>query len=173
MRIDIGDGFELIGVERAEELILVPPCARDDADHATCTWWEDADRGSKAARVEAQSPSSSARASAPAGGKAALAAFLGADVAEAPMFNPFAPREPTREEALRDAAAAPGQPAKLRLLTRQLPISGPMGWILLSGGDPVAYCQAGPLSAFPRAQRLRDRYPDLRSEEHTSELQSH
>ncbi len=163
MRIDIGDGFELIGVERAEELILVPPCARDDADHATCTWWEDADRGSKAARVEAQSPSSSARASAPAGGKAALAAFLGADVAEAPMFNPFAPREPTREEALRDAAAAPGQPAKLRLLTRQLPISGPMGWILLSGGDPVAYCQAGPLSAFPRAQRLRDRYPDLPS----------
>ena len=79
MRIDIGDGFELIGVERADELILVPPCARDDADHATCTWWEDADRGSKAARVEAQSPSSSARASAPAGGKAALAAFLGAD----------------------------------------------------------------------------------------------
>mgnify|MGYP003337401208 FL=1 len=72
MRIDIGDGFELIGVERADELILVPPCARDDADHATCTWWEDADRGSKAARVEAQSPSSSARASAPAGGKAEI-----------------------------------------------------------------------------------------------------
>jgi ribosomal protein S18 acetylase RimI-like enzyme len=161
MRIDIGDGFELIGVESAEELLLAPPCSRDDADHATCTWWEDADKGSKAARVDAKTPTQ--RASAPAGGKAALAAFLGAEVSEAPAFNPFAPKEPTREEALRDAAAAPGQPAKLRLLTRQLPISGPMGWILLAKGEPVAYCQAGPLSAFPRAQRLRDRYPDLPS----------
>ena len=163
MRIDIGDGFELIGVESADELLLAPPCTRDDADHATCTWWEDADKGSKAARVDAATATPTQRASAPAGGKAALAAFLGAEVSEAPAFNPFAPKAPTREEALRDAAAAPGQPAKLRLLTRQLPISGPMGWILLAKGEPVAYCQAGPLSACPRAQRLRDRYPDLPS----------
>lgn len=163
MRIDIGDGFELIGVESADELLLAPPCTRDDADHATCTWWEDADKGSKAARAEALTATPAQRASAPAGGKAALAAFLGAEASEAPAFNPFAPKEPTREETLRAAAAAPGQPTKLRLLTRQLPISGPMGWILLAKGAPVAYCQAGPLSAFPRAQRLRDRYPDLLS----------
>jgi ribosomal protein S18 acetylase RimI-like enzyme len=163
MRIDIGGGFELIGVESADDLALVPPCTRDDADHATCTWWEDADKGSKAARLDARSTTVTPRATAPAGGKAALAAFLGAEESEAPVFNPFAPKAPTREEALRDAAAAPGQPAKLRLLTRQLPISGPMGWILLAKGEPVAYCQAGPLSAFPRAQRLRDRYPDLPS----------
>lgn len=163
MRIDIGGGFELIGVESADDLALVPPCTRDDADHATCTWWEDADKGSKAARLDARSTTVTLRATAPAGGKAALAAFLGAEESEAPVFNPFAPNAPTREEALRDAAAAPGQPAKLRLLTRQLPISGPMGWILLAKGEPVAYCQAGPLSAFPRAQRLRDRYPDLPS----------
>ena len=163
MRIDIGGGFELIGVESADDLALVPPCTRDDADHATCTWWEDADKGSKAARLDARSTTVTPRATAPAGGKAALAAFLGAEESEAPVFNPFAPNAPTREEALRDAAAAPGQPAKLRLLTRQLPISGPMGWILLAKGEPVAYCQAGPLSAFPRAQRLRDRYPDLPS----------
>lgn len=163
MRIDIGGGFELIGVESADDLALVPPCTRDDADHATCTWWEDADKGSKAARLDARSTTVTLRATAPAGGKAALAAFLGAEESEAPVFNPFAPKAPTREEALRDAAAAPGQPAKLRLLTRQLPISGPMGWILLAKGEPVAYCQAGPLSAFPRAQRLRDRYPDLPS----------
>lgn len=163
MRIDIGGGFELIGVESADDLALVPPCTRDDADHATCTWWEDADKGSKAARLDARSTTVTPRATAPAGGKAALAAFLGAEESEAPVFNPFAPKAPTREEALRDAAAAPGQPTKLRLLTRQLPISGPMGWILLAKGEPVAYCQAGPLSAFPRAQRLRDRYPDLPS----------
>jgi ribosomal protein S18 acetylase RimI-like enzyme len=150
MRIDIGDGFELIGVESADDLALVPPCTRDDADHGTCTWWEDADKGSKAVQLDLRSASVTPRASAPAGGKAALAAFLGADEVEAPAFNPFAPKAPTREEALRDAAAAPGQPTKLRLLTRQLPISGPMGWILLAKGEPVAYC-------------LRDRYPDLPS----------
>ena len=106
-------------------------------------------------------PTGAARATAPAGGKSALAAFLGVEEEGPPAFNPFAPKEPTREEALRDAAAAPGQPPKLRLLTRQLPVSGPMGWVLLAKGEPVAYCQAGPLSAFPRAQRLRDRYPEL------------
>ena len=158
MRIGLGDGFELIGIETAEELLLVPPCARDDADHATCTWWEDAERGTK---VGAAPTKSSARATAPAGGKSALAAFLGVEEEGAPSFNPFAPKTPTREEALREAAAAPGQPPKLRLLTRQLPVSGPMGWVLLARGEPVAYCQAGPLSAFPRAQRLRDRYPEL------------
>jgi len=159
MRIGLGDGFELIGIESAEELLLAPPCARDDADHATCTWWEDADRGVKAGVAPPKSVSS--RATAPAGGKSALAAFLGVEEEGGPAFNPFAPKEPTREEALRDAAAAPGQPPKLRLLTRQLPVSGPMGWVLMAKGEPVAYCQAGPLSAFPRAQRLRDRYPDL------------
>lgn len=161
MRIDIGDGFELIGVESAEELALVPPCAVASADHATCTWWEDADRGSKAVAIGSSAPSLSARASTPAGGRSALAAFLGAEEEQTPSFNPFAPEPPSREEALRDAAAAPGQPPKLRLLTRQLPVSGPMGWILLADGAAVAYCQAGPLSAFPRAQRLRDRYPEL------------
>ena len=158
MRIGLGDGFELIGIESAEELRLAPPCTRDDADHATCTWWEDADRGVKAGVA---APTGAARATAPAGGKSALAAFLGVEEEGPPAFNPFAPKEPTREEALRDAAAAPGQPPKLRLLTRQLPVSGPMGWVLLAKGEPVAYCQAGPLSAFPRAQRLRDRYPGL------------
>jgi len=159
MRIGLGDGFELIGIESAEELLLAPPCARDDADHATCTWWEDADRGVKAGVAPPKSASS--RATAPAGGKSALAAFLGVEEEGGPAFNPFAPKEPTRGEALRDAAAAPGQPPKLRLLTRQLPVSGPMGWVLVAKGEPVAYCQAGPISAFPRAQRLRDRYPDL------------
>jgi len=159
MRISLGDGFELIGIETADELALVPPCTRADADHATCTWWEDADRGAKA--TSASLSTTPARASAPASGKGALAAFLGVEEESVPAFNPFAPTPPTRDEALRDAAVAPGQPPKLRLLTRQLPVSGPMGWVLLAKGEPVAYCQAGPLSAFPRAQRLRDRYPDL------------
>jgi len=31
----------------------------------------------------------------------------------------------------------------------------------LADDDPVAYAQFGPLSAYPRAQRLRDLYPQL------------
>ena len=88
MRIGLGDGFELVGIESAEELRLAPPCTRDDADHATCTWWEDADRGVKAGVA---APKSSARATAPAGGKSALAAFLGVEEEGPPTFNPFAP----------------------------------------------------------------------------------
>jgi len=75
MRINIGDGFELVGVESADELLLVPPCASASADHATCTWWEDADRGSNAAASGSATPNPAARASTPAGGKSALAAF--------------------------------------------------------------------------------------------------
>jgi hypothetical protein len=63
MRIDIGDGFELIGVESADDLALVPPCTRDDADHGTCTWWEDADKGSKAAHLDARPANVTPRAS--------------------------------------------------------------------------------------------------------------
>ena len=31
----------------------------------------------------------------------------------------------------------------------------------MSGIEPVAYCQFGPLSAYPRALRLRELYPQL------------
>ncbi|HET9614911.1 MAG TPA: hypothetical protein VFP22_08870, partial [Candidatus Limnocylindrales bacterium] len=33
--------------------------------------------------------------------------------------------------------------------------------VLLAEDEPAAYCQFGPLSAYPRAQRLRDLYPQL------------
>ena len=33
--------------------------------------------------------------------------------------------------------------------------------VLLDDDEPAAYAQFGPLSAYPRAQRLRDLYPQL------------
>ena len=35
------------------------------------------------------------------------------------------------------------------------------GKVLVAEDEPVAYCQFGPLSAYPRALRLRDLYPQL------------
>ncbi|MEA2608436.1 MAG: hypothetical protein QOJ75_679, partial [Chloroflexota bacterium] len=39
---------------------LVPPCADPGFDHRSCDYWEDADRGSKAARLAWLEPSSTA-----------------------------------------------------------------------------------------------------------------
>lgn len=69
--------------------------------------------------------------------------------------NPFAPRR-------RRAEGPPaGAPRKLGLLTRGLGIFGSYARILLVDDEPAAYCQFGPLSAYPRALRLRDLYPQL------------
>ncbi len=78
------------------------------------------------------------------------------DHARAPG-NPFAPR-PARTEG-----PGPGAPRKLALLTRGHGIFGSYARVMLVGERPVAYCQFGPLSAYPRALLLRDLYPQLPS----------
>jgi hypothetical protein len=72
--------------------------------------------------------------------------------------NPFAPR--------RSTSGGPVEgPRKLGLLTRGLAIFGSYAKVLLldEAGEerPVAYGQFGPLSAYPRALRLRELYPKL------------
>lgn len=153
----------------------IPPCADPGFDHRTCDFWEDADRGSKAARLdwlEVARPSSA--------GPAAQAAdnpFL-ADAGGEP-FNPFAAaRQPSAPNPFRDAddplADNPFAPAserrqtveadaprKLRLLGRGLGITGSYAKVLLLGDEPAVYCQFGPLTAYPRAQRTRELYPAL------------
>ena len=69
--------------------------------------------------------------------------------------NPFAP-PPRRVE--RPGA---GAPRKLGLLGRGLGVFGSYARVLLLDDRPAAYCQFGPLSAYPRALRLRDLYPQL------------
>ena len=152
---------------------LVPSCADPAFDHRTCDYWEDADRGSKAARpawLEAASPpAAKPRPANPFGDEEAdppLNPF--ARAATEPAFNPFAtddddpladnpfaPRRPAR------SGGAPGGPRKLSLLGRGSAVFGSYAKVLLADETPVAFSQFGPLSAYPRAQRLRDLYPQL------------
>ena len=69
--------------------------------------------------------------------------------------NPFAPQRPARPTIAAEA------PRKLQLLGRGLGIFGSYAKLLLVDGEAVAYCQFGPLSAYPRALRTRDLYPRL------------
>jgi hypothetical protein len=73
--------------------------------------------------------------------------------------NPFAPSRPPRP------GVPAGGPRKLGLLGRGLAVFGSYAKVLLldegDGERPVAYAQFGPLSAYPRALRLRELYPQL------------
>ncbi|MGH2467786.1 MAG: GNAT family N-acetyltransferase [Candidatus Limnocylindrales bacterium] len=144
---------------------LIPPCADPSFDHRSCDYWENAESGSKAPRsgwLEAHPASAPARIStvtenpfAPAARPEAPNPFA----ADAPALtleaNPFAPRR-TVVRPRRD-----GLPRKLALLDRGRGLFGSYAKVLLDDDAPAAYCQFGPISAYPRAQRLRDLYPQL------------
>ena len=162
----------IIDVRDADGFGRIPPCADPGFDHRSCDFWEDADRGSKAARLSWWDPSA-APAPAPrpaaanpfaptsgpgfnpfasAGSRPALNPF-GDD--DEPEENPFAPRREARP------TIGANQPRKLQLLGRGLAIFGTYAKVLEADGRPAAYVQFGPLSAYPRAQHLRDLYPRL------------
>lgn len=167
--------IRIVDVTDAASFALVPPCADPGFDHRTCDYWEDADRGSRAARLAWLEPPAS-----PAPTAAARRDPFGAD--DAPAFNPFAqPRggggpalNPFASDAadpLADNPFAPQKtarptvggdaPPKLRLLGRGLGIFGSYAKVLLVDDSPVAYSQFGPLSAYPRAMRVRELYRQL------------
>jgi ribosomal protein S18 acetylase RimI-like enzyme len=156
---------------------LVPPCADPSFDHRTCDYWEDADRGSKSARaawLEGQRP----RPAPAQPARTDVNPFL-ADLEATKAANPFASDSgggggnPFAQEAADDAdnpfapkrAARPivddDAPPKLRLLGRGLGVVGSYAKVLLVDDVAVAYAQFGPLTAYPRAQRVRDLYPQL------------
>ncbi|MBA3778408.1 MAG: GNAT family N-acetyltransferase [Chloroflexi bacterium] len=179
------DGHRIVDVTDTQTLGLLPPCADPRFDHRTCDYWEDAERGSKAARPGWLTPIAAPRRPRPAPsdnpfapqGEVAApfnpfdpAAGMGAVddpfsapsdplIAEnpfaAPVDNPFAPQQ-SIERPLRE-----GVPRKLALLERGRGIFGSYAKVLLVGEQPAAYVQFGPLSAYPRAIRLRDLYPQL------------
>jgi hypothetical protein len=169
---------------------LIPPCADPAFDHRSCDYWEDADRGSKAARASWLASAAGAGGSSPTkpsssnpflddlAEKAARNPFVRASTP--PAANPFAsgdrapsvnPFDPDADVGVADnpfaprRAPRPGVPAdaprKLHLLGRGLGVFGSYGKVLLVDEQPAAWCQFGPLSAYPRAQRLRDLYPRL------------
>jgi ribosomal protein S18 acetylase RimI-like enzyme len=157
----------------------IPPCADPGFDHRTCDYWEDADRGSKAARASWLKHSGGPKertASRPSPANP----FLADLEAREPAFNPFATERPSNpfltpgdadEEAAIDNPFAPrpverpavasDAPRKLQLLGRGLGVVGTYAKVLLDDDQPSAYAQFGPLTAYPRAQRTRDLYPSL------------
>jgi hypothetical protein len=166
-------GIRIVDVTDEATFALLPPCADPSFDHRTCDYWEDAERGSKAARpswLEAPPPPPPAK---PQTGNpflddvAEAAANPFARAADAPALNPFAPDD----DPLADNPFAPsrpprprvafGAPRKLGLLGRGLGVFGSYAKVMLVDDVAVAYAQFGPLSAYPRASRLRELYPQL------------
>ncbi len=167
--------IRIVDVTNRAAFERIPPCLDPGFDHRTCDYWEDADRGSKAARLSwletdrpvtapepARTPSNpfladleaskSSNPFAPGGGAGANP-FAPDDAAS--HDNPFAPQRATRSTVDDDA------PPKLRLLARGLGVVGSYAKVLLADDVAVAYAQFGPLTAYPRAQRVRDLYPQL------------
>ncbi len=150
----------------------IPACADPSFDHRTCDYWEDADRGSKAARVAwlegRPTPRPAARPANPFAIDDDVPANPFAPVSRGPAFNPFADADddpladnPFAPPPKRAPRPGPEAPRKLGLLTRGLGVFGSYAKTLLVDDEPVAYAQFGPLSAYPRAQRVRDLYPQL------------
>jgi ribosomal protein S18 acetylase RimI-like enzyme len=158
----------------------VPPCVDPGFDHRTCDYWEDDRRGSKAARL------SWLEATPPPTARPALTDNPFAPSDRGPSFNPFAPKGANRPAAgsfldpfadeddtaldnpfapkrERGPAVPSDAPRKLQLLARGLAVFGSYAKVLEADGEPAVYCQFGPLSAYPRAQRVRDLYPKLPS----------
>ena len=171
--------IRILDVTDASGFARIPPCVDPGFDHRTCDYWEDDRRGSKAARLSwleptAPPPPEPVRAANPfappdrgpafnpfdpkAAARPAANAFdLFGDDQDEPVDNPFAPR---RE---RGPVLPSDSPRKLQLLARGKAVFGSYAKVLEIDGEPVAYCQFGPLSAYPRAQRVRDLYPRLPS----------
>lgn len=165
--------LRIVDIVNGDGFARLPPCADPGFDHRSCDYWEDADRGSKAARLSWFDPT----AAAPAPRAKSANPFSGDGE---PAFNPFAPSGPKGPAfnpfAVDDAAAddnpfapkreaRPGvgadAPRKLQLLGRGLAVFGSYAKVLLQDEEPAAYAQFGPLSAYPRALRVRELYPRL------------
>jgi hypothetical protein len=175
----------IVDVVDAASFGLLPPCADPAFDHRTCDYWEDRDRGSKAHRAGWLAAAPATGLAPGPGGSRGASANPFAPAGDARPANPFAPTKPRMPGANpfaldEDDAADPnpfapsrptqpavpaGGPRKLALLGRGLAVFGSYAKVVLvdegDGERPVAFAQFGPLSAYPRALRLRELYPQL------------
>jgi ribosomal protein S18 acetylase RimI-like enzyme len=166
-------GIEIVDVVDEEGFVRLPPCADARFDHRSCDYWEDEVAGSKAARPSWWRPAAP-RPAAPAARPLADNPFAPAP-GHGLESNPFAPPPsgaglgPGADPASNPFAPAPKVqpergaelPRKLRLLLRGEAVFGTYAKVVTEDAAPVAYAQFGPLSAYPRAQRIRELYPSL------------
>src|SRR5215208_4232997 len=121
--------IRIVDVTDGATFALLPPCADPGFDHRSCDYWEDADRGSKAARAswfdQAAAPApAAARPRNPFADDADEPAFNPFAPAPKPAFNPFqaaaddAPLNPFAPPPRAGPAVGDGAPRKLRLLGR-------------------------------------------------------
>ncbi|MFN8631650.1 MAG: GNAT family N-acetyltransferase [Chloroflexota bacterium] len=165
--------IRIVDVTDEATFALVPPCADAGFDHRSCDYWEDADRGSKAARANWLSAAQEA----PAAKPKSRNPFSGDDddagdfnpfaaASKGPAFNPFssggeAAFNPFAPQPKAGPSVAADARPKLKLLARGAAVFGSYAKVLLVDDEPAAYVQFGPLSAYPRAMRTRDLYPKL------------
>ena len=155
--------LRVVDVTDQASLERIPPCADPSFDHRTCDYWENATGGSKASRpawltVEirvAERPDLDDNPFAPRGPTTPLADWLQPDRDADRDDNPFAPRR-TVERPMSE-----GVPRKLALLDRGRGVFGSYAKLLLTDDEPAGYVQFGPLSAYPRAQHIRELYRQL------------
>ncbi len=175
------DAIRVVDIVDEATFGLIPACADPGFDHRSCDYWEDADRGSKAARLSWLEPSRRSSAdSAVARPRPANPFLADLEAAEAAPPNPFAgarpsnpfltpgedddagiPDNPFAPTPVKRPAVPAEAPRKLQLLGRGLGVAGSYAKVLLRDERPLVYAQFGPLTAYPRAQRTRDLYPAL------------
>jgi GNAT superfamily N-acetyltransferase len=150
-------------------LALVPPCADARFDHRSCDYWENDVRGAKASRPHwwEQAPATPVEEKPTRAGDNPFArtpsgaddfnpfSTASIDGSGDESFNPFAETPPARRSTGR------GGPRKLALLNRGEGIFGSYAKVLTVDGEAAAFAQFGPLSAYPRAQHIRELYPKL------------
>ena len=160
---------KILDVTEAALFDRLPACADPRFDHRSCDYWENGVRGSKASRPAwwqrartapkpAPRPRSDNPFAPPPRDEVSLNPFDPGGTAPEPEFNPFAPAP-----ELDDDAFEPEAPSKLRLLDRGRRVFGSYAKVLMLEDEPAVYGQFGPLSAYPRAQHVRELYPSLPS----------
>jgi GNAT superfamily N-acetyltransferase len=157
--------LRIVDVGDLDSFALLPPCADPGFDHRSCDYWEDHERGSRAARaswLEAAPAPTGPRRPDPADNPFAPV------VRTTPAFNPFADEDdegqaenPFAARVVRERPATFGVPRKYALLDRGRGIFGTYAKVALLGDEAIAYAQFGPLSAYPRARRVRELYAQL------------
>jgi GNAT superfamily N-acetyltransferase len=161
--------LEILDVTDSAAFERLPSCADPRFDHRSCDYWEDDVRGAKDARPAWWQPRTPKPRPAP---RPAADNPFAPVRDDGPSFNPFDPSAAAAEAAFNPFAPAPEEdpealepeaPTKLRLLGRGRGVFGSYAKILLLEGEPAVYAQFGPLTAYPRAQSVRDLYPALPS----------